>query len=277
MRLERLTPKVEKALFALSAFHSFVGNLPPPPRVDCAHKLCRILAMSRRLAGFLLSATLALPAFAQGVTNQPASPIPVTPQPSESVPNQRLMNPESPTPAQRERLQSGGAPQDTGRAHASRQGQIAAEHIRQTLAVGTVTLQAATLARTKAENPRVKQFAAFEEAEQNTLFEALHALSDPTETASTAAAQAEASTAPTLSGRAAETMQRLQDVQSGPAFDRAFLDVQIDAHREALAIQDRYLANNPTDRSQADIAMLTRGQIRQHLALLENIQLEVQR
>jgi predicted outer membrane protein len=136
----------------------------------------------------------------------------------------------------------------------------------------------------------VKQFAVFEETEQNTMFDVLHSLSDPATTASTNANAAQATgqnaprnpaqaaaTAPVLSGQAAAAMEEMSKAAPGPGFDRAYVDLQIRGHQELLAIQERYLAGNPGHRPTATIARLARGQIREHLALLQDIRNELGR
>jgi putative membrane protein len=240
--------------------------------------------MDRRILGAGLAAALATSALAQ---QGPVSPIPANPVPAETQPNPPLATPQD---QRQQRLQMPGAPQDTGvraqqgapprQAQAGPQSSPAdSRQIEQTLAAGTVTLQASTLARTKAQNERVKSFAAAEEAEQNTLFEVLHSLADPATTASTdprtTQAAPAAATAPVISDQGAAAMERMSRAGPGPEFDRDYVRLQIDGHQEQLAIQDRYLAGAPQNREQVAIAKLARGQIREHLARLEDIRREL--
>lgn len=259
--------------------------------------------MIRRLALAGLVAAATLPAAAQ--TGAPVSPIPVQPVPAETQPQGRAGTPDAARSDQEriQRTQQGGAPQDTtsqGRQGAASQGQgpqraaraspAETEYVQQTLTVGTVTLQAANFAESKAQHPRVQRFAAFERAEQNVLFEVLHALADPAATASTnlGAARAASQNAPQTSGQAAATapvippesadaMERMSRAATGPAFDREFVALALDRHRAALQIQERYLASNPPNREQASIAKMVRSQIREHIAELESIQAELGR
>lgn len=233
----------------------------------------------RRLVLAGAAALAASPVLAQGA----AQPIPVDPQPAAREPNPGLRGGgNGVTPEQQRRLQMQGAPQDTGTGGqaAAPQGQAGAQqagaqYVRDTLAAGTVSLQQTTFARTKAQDPRVKQFAEFEEAEQNELTEVLHSLSDPGATASTAAAAA--STAPVLSDEAAQVMERFSRAQPGPGFDREYVAAQIAGHRNLLAVQDRFLKSNPASREMAGIARLARGRIQEHLARLEALQQELGR
>src|SRR3712207_973453 len=166
---------------------------------------------SRRIliAGF--AAAFSLSALAQAMAQQPqqnqAIPFAVTPQPTEGNPNQGLG---SNAQQRQQRTQQGGAPQDTqtparqGQASApagqgQQQSQADRQYIQQVLAASTVSLQQSNFALTKAQNPRVKMFAEFEIAEQNTLPEIMHSFADPSATASTTrGAQQAASTAPEL-------------------------------------------------------------------------------
>jgi predicted outer membrane protein len=249
---------------------------------------------NRRVVLAGLAAAAALPAAAQQVQQNQAIPSPVTPQATETQPSQGL----GANAQQREqRTTQGGAPQDTrtperqGGAQAGAQGgsptsqpgqqqsQADAQYIQQTLAAGTVSLQQSNFAHTKAENPRVKQFAEFEIGEQNILADVLHSQSDPSTTASTAStgAAAAASTAPVLSDRDAQIMERFSRAQPGAAFDKDYVTAQIQGHRNLLAIQERYIQSGSQSRELVNVARLARGQIQEHLAKLETLQQEVGR
>jgi predicted outer membrane protein len=209
------------------------------------------------------------------------------------------------------RTQQGGSPADTttqrrqgqaasdGRPAQAQQGQAPAnpqqsaadiQHIQQTMAGGTVTLQAANFAVDKAQHPRVKRFAMFERDEQTTMFEILQSMADPAATASTNPQAAEATaqnaprnpgqaaaTAPVIAPESADLMQRMARAQPGPDFDREFVQLQLDRHKDLLQVQDRYLAGNPQNRAQRSVAMLARSQIREHIAELEAVQKELGR
>ena len=240
--------------------------------------------MSRRLVAVGFIAAIAVPAFAQ--QQAPVSPIPATPVPAETQTNQGLGS----NAQQREqRVQQGGAPQDTQTpqrqgqaasapaAQGQQQSQADLQYIQQTLAVGTVSLQESNFAVSKAQNPRVKRFAAFEVAEQNTLSDVLHSFSDPAATASTSAgAKQAASTAPELPAADAAVMERMSKAQPGAAFDKDYVAAQLKGHQDLLAIQERYIAASG-NREATSIARLARGQIREHIALLEDIQKELGR
>ncbi len=235
--------------------------------------------MSRRLVIAGLMAAVAVPAFAQQ-QNQ-AIPYSVSPQPAE-----RQVNPALGQNAQerQQRTQQGGAPQDTqtparqGQASApaalgQQQSQADRQYIQQALALGTVSLQQSNFALSKAQNPRVKQFAEFEIGEQNLLTEIMHSFADPNATASTTrGAQAAASTAPELPPKDAQAMERLSKAQAGPAFDRDYVALQIQGHQELLKLQETYLQQGSGNRETTNLAKLARNQIQEHLAMLQDVQ-----
>jgi uncharacterized protein (DUF305 family) len=239
--------------------------------------------MSRRLVtiGFL-AAIAATPVFAQSA---PVSPIPADPRPADTPLNQGLG---SNVQQREQRVQQGGAPQDT--TTPMRQGQGAAapagaqqsqadmQYVQQTLAAGTVSLQQSNFALAKAQHPRVKEFANFEVAEQNALADVMHSFADPSSTASTSpGARQAASTAPEIPAADAAAMEKLSKAQPGAAFDRDYVAAQIDGHRKLLAIQETILKNGGGARETMNVAKLARGQILEHIALLQDMQKELGR
>jgi len=228
----------------------------------------------------------------QALAQTSVSPIPVPSRPAETQPQGAINTPQSGANQEdrQRRTQQGGSPADTragrGPSGQARQAQVDpgqseadARHIDATLAAGTVTLQAANFADTKAQHPRVRRFAAFEREEQNLLHDVLHSLSDPGATASVTSpgtAQA-ASTAPVISDQGSALMERMSRAAAGPDFDRDFVRLQIERHEELLQIQERYLKSSPQNREQAAIAKMVRNQTREHLAELGAIEAEIGR
>ncbi|MEZ0169219.1 DUF4142 domain-containing protein [Microvirga sp. TS319] len=226
-----------------------------------------------------IAVAFALPALAQ--QQKQAIPYSVTPQPAETQPNQALGQGAE---QRQQRTQAGGAPQDTqshmrqGQANSApaaqgqQQSQEDGQYVQQALALSTVSLQQSNFALSKAQDPRVKQFAEFEIGEQNTLTDVLHSFADPAATASTTkGAQGSASTAPELSQADSATMERLSKAQPGAALDREYVGMQIEGHQKLLKLQESYLQNSG-NREMINIAKLARGQIKEHIALLEDIQ-----
>jgi len=237
---------------------------------------------ARHLAIAGIAAVFAFPALAQQ-QNQ-AIPYPVSPQSTETAPNSSLGQGAA---ERQQRTQQGGAPQDTqtparqGQASSApaaqgqQQSQADSQYIQQALALSTVSLQQSNFALSKAQNPRVKQFAQFEIGEQNTLADILRTFADPAATASTSAgAKAAAATAPELPQKDSAAMERLSKAQSGAAFDRDYVDLQIEGHQRLLKLQENQIQSSG-NREMTNIAKLARGQIQEHLAMLESIRKEL--
>ncbi|MGO4388027.1 DUF4142 domain-containing protein [Microvirga sp. 2YAF29] len=238
---------------------------------------------SRRIVIAGLGLALSLPAFAQQ-SNQGIS-APTTTQPAETQANPALGQGAQ---QRQQRTQQGGAPQDTqtparqGQANSApaaqgqQQSQADSQYIQQVLAIGTVSLQQANFAHSKAQHPRVKQFAEFEIGEQNNIADILHSFADPAATASTSGAQSAASTAPELPQADAAVMERMSKAQAGAAFDKDFVTAQLKGHEELLKIQENYIKSSG-NREMTNIAKLASGQIKEHIAMLQDIQKELGR
>jgi putative membrane protein len=75
-----------------------------------------------------------------------------------------------------------------------------------------------------------------------------------------------------MDASAREMVQKLQGQQAGAEFDRMYLEGQLQGHRSLLQVQERYLQSNPQNREHVNVARMARGQIREHIALLEDMQ-----
>lgn len=129
------------------------------------------------------------------------------------------------------------------------------EHATDTLKVGGLALKTSQLAQSKAKAFRVVEFAEFEVAEQTMIAQIIQEATGMAPPAPDARDQA------TLAA-----MQRL----SGKAFEAGYVAAQIDGHNKLLAIQERYLATG-RNADFRHVAMLARGQIKEHLKLLSDI------
>jgi len=163
------------------------------------------------------------------------------------------------------------------------------QHIQQTLQLGMVALETSRIALQKARNENLKQFAQFETDEQTTLAQVLQTMMDPTapgattqsqstqtgssvsSTPATAASSAARAPGSAIDTKGREMIQKLQQA-SDAEFDRAYLAGQIEGHRDLLQVQERYLSSNPQNINHANVVKLARGQIKEHIALLTNIQ-----
>jgi putative membrane protein len=174
--------------------------------------------------------------------------------------------------------QPGAAAGSTGGASgASRMGgqqmtQADMQHMQQTMQLGIVALETSRIAQQKAQNADLKQFATFEVQEQTTLSEVLHSMMEPAATSATGAASGTSAPAMQMDAQSREMIQRLQNTQAGEAFDRQYLQGQMEGHSGLLQVQTQYLQSNPQNREHVNVAKMARGMITEHIALLEEIQ-----
>ncbi|MFC7476513.1 DUF4142 domain-containing protein [Dankookia sp. GCM10030260] len=132
-----------------------------------------------------------------------------------------------------------------------------AQYTAMTLMAGTLAKQTSQLALERAQNQRVKQFAAFEIAEQTAMAQVLTNTDSPPPVP--------------LDAEHAAVLKTLE-AQSGPAFDRAYILGQLNSHQELLQIQQGYLDNTNRSTDTQHIAVLARMSIQQHLTMLQEIQ-----
>jgi predicted outer membrane protein len=174
--------------------------------------------------------------------------------------------------------QPGTAAGSTGGASgASRMGgqqmtQADMQHMQQTMQLGMVALETSRIAQQKAQNADLKRFATFEVQEQTTLSEVLHSMMEPTATSATGAASGTSAPAMQMDAQSREMIQRLQNTQAGEAFDRQYLQGQMEGHSGLLQVQTQYLQSNSQNREHVNVAKMARGMITEHIALLEEIQ-----
>ena len=127
-----------------------------------------------------------------------------------------------------------------------------------TLMAGTLAKQTSEIALQKAVDPRVKEFAGFEDAEQTTIAQVLTNTPNPPPVP--------------LDARHAAVLSQLQTV-SGPAFDQAYVQGQLAGHQELFGIQNAFLQGQPAmNTDSAHIAMLARTTIQMHLTMLRDIE-----
>jgi putative membrane protein len=132
------------------------------------------------------------------------------------------------------------------------------DYVAQTLTLGTLALKTSEVAVDKAGNAMVKEFAGLEVAEQKTVATVL---------SSTEAGKSP----PPLPEDMAAKVKELQDAEAGDAFDKAYVDAQIDGHQKLLAVQKTLSgATDPT--VEVITAKLAEQAITSHLAMLEHIQ-----
>jgi putative membrane protein len=126
-----------------------------------------------------------------------------------------------------------------------------------TLRAGSAALRTSQLALRSAADPMVRQFAEMEAREQTTVAQIIRELSG---------AGAPPPPDPRMAAMEAQLM-RLR----GPAFDRMYVQGQIEGHTTLLRIQEDYIRGG-RNRHMQHIAMLSRGQILDHLTVLRHLQ-----
>jgi predicted outer membrane protein len=146
------------------------------------------------------------------------------------------------------------------------------QHLQQTMQLGMVALETSRIAQQKAQNADLKRFATFEVQEQTTLSEVLHSMLEPAATSATGAASGTSAPAMQMDAQSREMIQKLQNTQPGEAFDRQYLQGQMEGHSGLLQVQTRYLQGNPQSREHMNVAKMARAVITEHIALLEDIQ-----
>lgn len=151
-------------------------------------------------------------------------------------------------------------------------GQAEMQHMQQTMQLGMVAMETSRIAMNKARNEDLKRFANFEVQEQTTLAEVLRSMMDPSATAATGQSGASMQGSMQMDAGARDMMQKLESQQSGAEFDRTYLQAQLQGHRDLLQVQERYLQTNSQNREHMNVAKMARGHIREHIAMLEEMQ-----
>ncbi len=130
----------------------------------------------------------------------------------------------------------------------------------QTLQVGTFSKETSQLAMVQATHPKVAQFAQFEVNEQTAMAQVLTDLNNPPSVP--------------LDDQHAALLRQLQSL-SGKSFDTAFIQGQIVGHQQLLNIQQTFLNSILTGNDTEHIAVLARVVIQMHLAMLQELQMEI--
>ncbi|MDI6029152.1 DUF4142 domain-containing protein [Corticibacterium sp. UT-5YL-CI-8] len=151
---------------------------------------------------------------------------------------------------------------------AATMGEAEITHAQETKKVGALLLATSRVALTAAADPKVKQFAQWEVAEQETIADVLKsmeaeggkaegALHPPTEAETEASLDQDGKT-------------KLNDLKgmTGADFDKAYLASQMDGHKKLLQIQEEYLKVGQ-NREHLSVTKLARGQIKEHIRILE--------
>lgn len=160
---------------------------------------------------------------------------------------------------------------------AAAMGEAEAKHAADTSTVGGMSLEVSRIALKKAQNPKVKEFAQLEVAEQETIADVLKSMRDQSTPASGQVKAPSAEVVQTnLDAKGKQMMEKMQKAEAGAGFDREYIQGQIQGHQELLQIQETYLKSGK-DRENLNVTKLMRGQIKEHLTLLQEIEKQLGR
>ncbi len=148
-------------------------------------------------------------------------------------------------------------------------GKAEMQHLQDTMQAGAFALQTSEVALQKAKDEDVKQFAQFEADEQRGIAEVLRSMMEPAGTASAPGAAPAAP--PQLDAKHADMFRKLQETKAGEAFDKMYVDGQIQGHEELLRIQETFLKSNSRNREHVNVAKLARGHIKEHVQVLKDL------
>jgi putative membrane protein len=154
---------------------------------------------------------------------------------------------------------SGGGTAGAATGSTGQMSQAEQKWIQQTMTTGMVALETSRIAQKKASDEDLKQFAKFEVDEQEGLAEVLKSMMP--------------SGAPAKDAKGEEMVQKLEQERAGAGFDKAYLQGQIQGHRELLQIQEAFLKSGGQNREATNVAKLARGRIQEHIELLESLEL----
>ena len=146
------------------------------------------------------------------------------------------------------------------------------QYIRESSAIGSMSLALSRIAQEKAQTEDLKEFAQLEVAEQETLVDVLRSLQNPGLAGGTIKPPSEAEVEQNLDRRGRETLEKMRAASSGAEFDREYLSAQANGHLELLRIQEAYLNSGRNNHDFVSVAKLARGMIKEHLQLLADIE-----
>src|SRR5271170_6535522 len=115
---------------------------------------------------------------------------------------------------------------------------IESDHIKQTMAIGSLTLLVSRMAIEKISVPKLKEFAFFEAVEQETMLDVLKSLQDPGQVKGAVVPLPDADLEAQLVPLGLQILQKMRSMEAGADFSREFFLVQSEAHQQLLRIQE---------------------------------------
>ncbi len=149
-------------------------------------------------------------------------------------------------------------------------GSLEMQYIRQTMAIGSLSLAVSRIAEQKASFDKLKEFSRLETAEQETVGDVLKSLESAGVVSGAVKPPTEAEVEQHLDQAGREMLQKIRAQHKGAAFDHDYLAAQTDGHQKLLRIQEDYLRSG-RDLDAVNVAKLARGMIKEHLQLLADI------
>lgn len=163
----------------------------------------------------------------------------------------------------------------SGAAGAMPMGEAEMQHLQETMRVGGVALLSSRVAQQKASDPLVQAFAKWETAEQEAIGDVLKSIQQMGQGGQ--AMQASGQLQPPsddeiMSMLTDQDKQMLQQMQglSGAEFDQAYMQAQLEGHRQLLQIQENYLQNGQNIHH-VHVAKLARPTIQEHIEHLQGM------
>ena len=144
------------------------------------------------------------------------------------------------------------------------------KHLRDTMAVGSLSLLLSRIAQPKVTHPLLKQFTQFEIAEQETVADVLKAFKTNAAPKGTIQAPTDAELMQNLDEAGKASVEKLRAQPAGAQFDRDYIRYEVEGHRKLLDIQEVYL-KAPDNLDETNVAKLARGMIKEHLTLLADM------
>ena len=211
--------------------------------------------MERRLVLVGLATIAASPALAQ------TSPAPPTDAPAAAAPVAPAVEP-APAPAMK-------------MAPPLAMSDAATAHMKQTMAVGSLSLATSRIAAPKVKLAALKQFVGFEIAEQETIASILKALMMPGAPPSgLVPVPTDAELMGNLDAKGNATVEKLRDTKPGVEFERDYVKAQIEGHKQLLEIQEAYL-KSADNLDETNVAKLAKGMVSEHLVLLGDLSKQI--
>lgn len=150
-------------------------------------------------------------------------------------------------------------------------GEAETTHAKDTGMVGSLSLLQSRLAVEKASDAKVKMFATWEVAEQETIGDILKSMMDDAPDAAEGALQPPTDDeAMAMVDAAGKTKLEELEALSGAEFDKAYVTANLEGHQKLLTIQETYLTSG-TNREHLSVAKLARGQVTEHIDHLEEL------